>query len=62
MQEDEIEECLWMPVQDYLASDYVHTFNKHIVEAALNGSGITPTQIDGYSNPDTHEFFMPPME
>ncbi|MEM7034470.1 MAG: NUDIX domain-containing protein [Chloroflexota bacterium] len=59
MQEDEIEDCLWMPVAEYLASDYVHHFNKLIVKAALDSPGVVPTAIEGYQNPESHEFFFP---
>jgi 8-oxo-dGTP pyrophosphatase MutT (NUDIX family) len=58
-QDDEIEECLWMPVLEYLNSEYVATFNKQIVQAALNSEGIIPTWIDGYKEPHLREFFMP---
>ncbi len=60
MQQEEIEECLWMPVEEYLASEFVHTFNRTIVQAALNSKGVVPTPIEGYTNPETHEVFMPP--
>ena len=59
IQAEEIEECLWLPVQDYLASENVSTFNKHIVKAALESPGVTHMEIDGYSTPDRHEIFMP---
>ena len=39
IQEDEIAECLWMPVADYLADENVSAFNKRIVEAALQQHG-----------------------
>ena len=39
IQEDEIAECLWMPVAKYLADENVSAFNKRIVEAALNSTG-----------------------
>jgi 8-oxo-dGTP pyrophosphatase MutT (NUDIX family) len=57
--EAEIEECRWMPVQEYLGSDYVGTFNKQIVRAALESPGLPTSWVDGYGNPHTHEFFMP---
>jgi 8-oxo-dGTP pyrophosphatase MutT (NUDIX family) len=62
--EDEIEECLWMPVQEYLASEDVGIFNKRIVQAALdgsvNGAKMVPAWIEGYqSEPDRREIFMP---
>lgn len=58
-QDDEIDECLWMPVQEYLASEYVHQFNKSIVEAALHSPGVVPTEMEGYDNPEMREFFFP---
>ena len=59
IQESEIEEALWMPVQDYFNHTNVSVFNKHIVKAALESPGVSPMGIEGYSNPDTHEIFMP---
>ena len=35
MGEKEIEECLWMPVQDFMADDDISPFNKGIVRSAL---------------------------
>jgi 8-oxo-dGTP pyrophosphatase MutT (NUDIX family) len=62
--EDEIEECLWMPVDEYLASEDVGIFNKRIVQAALDGSAngakLVPAWIEGYqTEPDRREIFMP---
>lgn len=59
IQAEEIEECLWLPVTDYLASQSVSTFNKHIVKAALESPGVTHMEIEGYSDPERHEIFMP---
>jgi 8-oxo-dGTP pyrophosphatase MutT (NUDIX family) len=59
MQAEEIEECFWMPVDDYFASDLVSTFNKRIVRAALSSPGVIPEWIDGYADPARYEFFMP---
>jgi 8-oxo-dGTP pyrophosphatase MutT (NUDIX family) len=59
MQTEEIEECFWMPVADYFASDLVSHFNKRIVRAALASPGVTPEWIDGYADPARYEFFMP---
>jgi len=59
IQASEIEESLWMPVADYLASDYVGVFNKRVVRAALESPGIVPELIDGYGDPVNFEFFMP---
>jgi len=62
MQEEEIEELLWMPVEDYLASDLVSAFNKRIVRAALNSPGVRTEWIEGYGDPSKYEFFLPPLE
>jgi 8-oxo-dGTP pyrophosphatase MutT (NUDIX family) len=59
MQAEEIEECFWMPMADYFASDLVSVFNKRIVRAALSSPGVMPEWIDGYADPARYEFFMP---
>ncbi len=59
IQAEEIEECLWLPVAEYLSSANVSTFNKHIVKAAIESPGVTHMDIDGYSDPKRHEIFMP---
>src|SRR5919201_1396146 len=56
MQAEEIEEVLWMPVEEYLASELVSSFNKRIVRAALTGPGVTPEWIEGHSDPARYEF------
>src|SRR5438105_12893628 len=62
MQAEEIEECFWMPVEEYFESDLVSTFNKRIVRAALKSPGVVPEWIDGYGDPARYEFFMPASE
>jgi 8-oxo-dGTP pyrophosphatase MutT (NUDIX family) len=62
MQAEEIEECFWMPVAEYFASDLVSVFNKRIVHAALSSPGVVPEWIDGYADPSRYEFFMPPPD
>jgi 8-oxo-dGTP pyrophosphatase MutT (NUDIX family) len=62
MQTEELEECLWMPVEDYLSSELVSTFNKRIVRAALSGQGVRTEWIEGYADPSKYEFFMPLMD
>jgi 8-oxo-dGTP pyrophosphatase MutT (NUDIX family) len=62
MQAEEIEECVWMPVEDYLNSEFVSVFNKQIVRAALESPGVAPTEIEGYADPSKYEFFMPREE
>ena len=58
MQESEIEDCLWMPVDDFLGSSEVSVFNKSIVSAALQSPGVAPSRIDGFED-GSREFFMP---
>jgi len=61
-QGEELEECRWMPVEDYLAHAEVSVFNKRVVRAALKGDLIVPEEILGYGKPETHELFMPPED
>lgn len=62
VQQDEIEECLWMPVEEYLANEYVSVFNKRIVTAALETPGFPSSWVEGYADPSRYEFFMPPTD
>ena len=59
IQIEEIEECLWMPLAEYLGSENVSLFNKEIVQAALGSPGLVPKEIDGYRDPEKYEVFMP---
>ena len=59
-QEEEIAECLWMPVAEFLSEDSgIHEFNKSIVRAALENPGIVPSKMEGYEDSERFEFFMP---
>jgi 8-oxo-dGTP pyrophosphatase MutT (NUDIX family) len=59
LQEEEIAECLWMPVEEYLSSEHVGAFNKRIVQAALNGvRPLIPAPVEGY-DPNVREVFLP---
>jgi len=58
-QVEEIDDCRWMPVGEYLEADNVSIFNKSIVQAALDSPGLKITRIDGYPDPEKREFFMP---
>ena len=58
-QDEEIAQCLWMPLQEYLDAEGVSLFNKEIVRAALTSTGVAPTVMDGHRDPHLHEFFMP---
>ena len=59
-QDDEIEACLWMPVDQYLTNEYVGDFNRRIVQAALSGPYLVTDWVDGYDDTTLREFFMPP--
>lgn len=59
MQEEELDEALWMPVNDFLEDPDVSLFNKTIVQAALKSKGLLPTFVPGYGDESHHEFFMP---
>ena len=60
IQPEEIEECLWMPVDDYLGSAQVSPFNKRIVQAALENPGLVHTRVPGYDDHEKYEVFLPP--
>ena len=55
----EIDECLWMPVSEYLQHDLVGDFNRAIVEAAINTPGLINTWMEGYDDPTQREFYWP---
>ena len=59
IQEEELEEALWVPVDDFLGDDGVSLFNKTIVKAAMESPGIVPSFIPGYGSQEQYEFFMP---
>ena len=60
MQADEIQECLWLPVGEFLEGEEISNFNKQIVRAALESEGVIRCFIEGFGGPDTREYFMPP--
>jgi len=59
IQEEEISECQWMPIEDYLNAENVSEFNKEIVRSSTTSPGLAHAQIDGYAEPERYEFFMP---
>lgn len=59
MQADEIQECLWLPVDEFLGREDISNFNKQIVRAALESGGVVQSFIPGFGGPDTREYFMP---
>ena len=55
----EIDECLWMPVDEYLQHELVGDFNRAIVEVAVKTPGLRDTWMDSYDDPTKREFFWP---
>lgn len=58
MQSEEIQECIWMPVEEFLNATDVSDFNKWIVRAGLNTSGMQIASVDGYVTSQEREFFI----
>jgi 8-oxo-dGTP pyrophosphatase MutT (NUDIX family) len=58
MQAEEIQECLWMPVEQFLSVETVSPFNKWVVRAGLENPGMVPTGVDGFANDGEREFFV----
>ena len=61
MQVEELAEALWMPVDTFLGDEGVSLFNKTIVRAAMESSGMISSFIPGYGDGDKskYEFFLP---
>ena len=59
MQTSEIQECLWMPVDEFIDSESISNFNKQIVRAALESDGVIQSFIEGFGGPESREYFMP---
>ena len=58
MQAEEIQECLWMPVEEFLSSETVSEFNKWIVREGLESPGMVLTSVDGFPDAARREFFV----
>jgi 8-oxo-dGTP pyrophosphatase MutT (NUDIX family) len=55
---DEIADARWMPVDEYLNGEHIHSFNKHIVRTAIEQRGAVSVTIDGYhADPAKMEIF-----
>ena len=60
MDETEIEECMWMPVDTYLNLETVGLFNKRVVAFALQKGGLVPSWFEGYEyDQNSREIFVP---
>lgn len=60
MQTEEIQECLWMPVQEFLDTENVSEFNKWIVRSGIEQPGMVLKAVDGFPDGDRREFFALP--
>lgn len=58
--ETEIEEALWMPVEDFLEHAHVHAFNKQVVETSLKHETLHPVILPGdHRHPSESEIYLP---
>ena len=60
MSEQEISECLWMPIRHFMNDPDISPFNKGIVRSALESDGIIPAAMPGMPPDPTREYFLPP--
>ena len=58
--DEEIEECCWMPLAEYFVHPDVTAFNRAIVKAGVHAPALKVTEMNGYPLPDQHEFYFPP--
>ena len=58
MQAEELQECLWMPVEEFLSAESVSEFNKWLVKAGLDTPGMVLTSVDGFPDSGEREFFV----
>ena len=58
-QTEEIEECKWMPLEEYFNSSEISDFNKIVVKSTLVKPNFTSKLIHEYRSPDLYEFFLP---
>lgn len=59
MQDDEIHDCRWMPVQEYLGLGHISPFNHAIVRAALRTKGLRRQVVPGYDHEGRCELLFP---
>lgn len=60
LDEREISEARWMPLDEYLNHEDTHPFNRRIVETTLNTPGMKLESLPGYGRPETHELMFCP--
>ncbi|HJN87257.1 MAG TPA: NUDIX domain-containing protein [Dehalococcoidia bacterium] len=57
MQSEELQECLWMPVGDFLGREDISDFTKWIVRAGMGSPGFVLATVGGYGDSTRREFF-----
>jgi hypothetical protein len=62
MQEEEIEACVWMPIEEVLGESSIGKFTRDIVRASIESKGISPSPMEGYGDAERYEFLMPPLD
>ena len=58
--DQEIDECRWMPLAEYMTNPDVSDFNRAIVKAGIHAPALHVTTMNGYPSSERHEFFFPP--
>lgn len=59
IQEDEIFDAKWFPIDEYLADETIGKYNQLIVKAALEKQGLESVDIPNYmKKPEQYEIFM----
>jgi 8-oxo-dGTP pyrophosphatase MutT (NUDIX family) len=58
MQSEELQECLWMPVEDFLGREDISEFTKWIVRAGMAAPGFVHATVEGFSDSTRREFFV----
>ena len=59
IQESEIADAKWFPIDEYLADEKIGKYNQHIVRSALKNPGLKSINLPGYmSSDDDYEVFM----
>ncbi len=59
IQESEIADARWFPINDYLADDKIGKYNQTILKSALNRTGLKSIKLPSYMSSDTdYEVFI----
>ena|GEM_PF-180394 len=58
IQSEELQECLWMPVEEFLGRENISEFTKWIVRAGMGAPGFVHAMVEGFSDSTRREFFV----